>query len=787
MSGLPTWTILVPTLGQRRALFERLMAALLPQTEPYHGRVKVRAWWNNGAPSLPEIRQHLVESVATDYLSFIDDDDLVPAYFVEEVMSALAGRPDYVGWQVHYVSNGRDHGLVDHSLKHGGWREVKEPSYALLRDISHINPMRTDAARRGDFRVANRGQVEDKPWADQIRQSGELKTEVYIGKPMYEYLYDRRTTAWRSPQKVRDTGMARSSISHPNFEWAAEVKELAIIVPSRSRPENVAKVAAAWEATGARAQADLVFALDDDDPRIEDYDRAIAALPWVKSVAYDTWTPMVPKLDRTARALATRYWALGFAGDDHLPRTDGWAGRYIDALHTLKTGMVYADDGYHGGKLSTEWAVTSDVVRALDRMIPAPVEHLYCDNAIMELFGAAGALKYLGDVTIEHMHPVAGKADSDEQYKRVNSSEQYGRDRSAYQAWKTGLMGEQLAAVRSLYPNRPDVRLAARRPQPQRTPRMSRRSPLPRRIREIRSVTPDDIGLTLADFSRLVPEDQAIVEIGVHRARTTLLMSWGAREGAGAHVWGIDPWDSDGNVYGNDLGDQRGLKNWARYHVMALGYSNHITLIQGFSTEIAGSWDGSRIGLLFIDGDHSYEGAMADVLAWAPHLAAGARIAVDDYGHPEYPGVKQAIDELVEAGKLTKVEVFHDRLAVTALVQDRQVGLVPARPTEEEYADLPVLDIAAITSEGVSPSPEPAAEPDDVDQLFADVKPADLWDPAVVHQGELQGMPSNVTVGTSVDDLTLPDLRALAKQRGIVLGRRKDLKSEVIQALRDGA
>src|SRR5690606_27245307 len=40
-----------------------------------------------------------------------------------------------------------------------------------------------------------------------------------------------------------------------------------------------------------------------------------------------------------------------------------------------------------------------------------------------------------------------------------------------------------------------------------------------------------------------VPAEQAIVEIGVYRARTTCWLASGAQSGHGAHVWGVDPWD----------------------------------------------------------------------------------------------------------------------------------------------------------------------------------------------------------------------------------------------------
>src|SRR5690606_17962121 len=78
-------------------------------------------------------------------------------------------------------------------------------------------------------------------------------------------------------------------------------------------------------------------------------------------------------------------------------------------------------------------------------------------------------------------------------------------------------------------------------------------------------------------------------------------------------------------------------------------------------------WTGPRIGLIYIDGDHSFEGAVDDFEAWRPHLAADAVIAFDDYGAPSLPGVKQAVDYLVAEGRITEPEVVGGRLAISRL------------------------------------------------------------------------------------------------------------------------
>jgi hypothetical protein len=54
--------------------------------------------------------------------------------------------------------------------------------------------------------------------------------------------------------------------------------------------------------------------------------------------------------------------------------------------------------------------------------------HLYFDNFVKQLGIDLSALIYLPDVIIEHLHPVAGKAEMDEGYARVNQPKWYEED-----------------------------------------------------------------------------------------------------------------------------------------------------------------------------------------------------------------------------------------------------------------------------------------------------------------------------------------------------------------------
>lgn len=218
----PSWTILVPTLGERRALFQRLMAGLLPQLDPYGGRVRVLGWHNDGSPSLPKIRQRMVETAGTEYVSFVDDDDLVSPQYVSEIVRALQDRPDYVGFQVQCYSDGRPIGVAYHSLEFSTWRNLTS---RYERDISHLNPIRTVLALRADFSRTRSGGAEDRAWADQLRRARVLRTQAVIPRILYHYLYSTSRAVgvgsrWSAPRRI--TPGERATVTSPYFTWSPD-------------------------------------------------------------------------------------------------------------------------------------------------------------------------------------------------------------------------------------------------------------------------------------------------------------------------------------------------------------------------------------------------------------------------------------------------------------------------------------------------------------------------------------------------------------------------------------
>lgn len=79
------------------------------------------------------------------------------------------------------------------------------------------------------------------------------------------------------------------------------------------------------------------------------------------------------------------------------------------------------------------------------------------------------------------------------------------------------------------------------------------------------------------------------------------------------------------------------------------------TQILGDSKEVGAIWKWGEIDLLFIDGDHSYEGCRGDLAAWLPHLKPGGWLLVHDYDGKFWPDVTRVMDELENQGSFGMV------------------------------------------------------------------------------------------------------------------------------------
>ncbi len=82
---------------------------------------------------------------------------------------------------------------------------------------------------------------------------------------------------------------------------------------------------------------------------------------------------------------------------------------------------------------------------------------------------------------------------------------------------------------------------------------------------------------------------------------------------------------------------------------------SRIRLLQARTEEGPAALSDSRpplVDVLFLDGDHGRDGAIAAFAAWRPALADDAVVAFHDYGDPAWPGVEEAVTELGLRGEV---------------------------------------------------------------------------------------------------------------------------------------
>ncbi len=131
----------------------------------------------------------------------------------------------------------------------------------------------------------------------------------------------------------------------------------------------------------------------------------------------------------------------------------------------------------------------------------------------------------------------------------------------------------------------------------------------------------------LHKLATTAPSNGVIVEIGSYIGKSTIFLAAGAMAGHGQKVYAIDPHE---NTYEHQ---QPGVPS----NTLAQFYANlkaaeveqQVVQITDFSTHVAPTWK-EPIAMLFIDGDHRYEPAKADLKMFEQFCMDGAIIAMHD-------------------------------------------------------------------------------------------------------------------------------------------------------------
>jgi predicted O-methyltransferase YrrM len=129
-------------------------------------------------------------------------------------------------------------------------------------------------------------------------------------------------------------------------------------------------------------------------------------------------------------------------------------------------------------------------------------------------------------------------------------------------------------------------------------------------------------GKALFEAAAAVPGGQAVVEVGSHRGKSTILLASGLRDDV--TLTAVDPFDDP--RWG---GGPESLSVF-QANLERAGVADKVSLFRGLSRDAAREWAGPPVGLAWIDGAHDLASVLVDLDGWDRHVADGGTLMVHD-------------------------------------------------------------------------------------------------------------------------------------------------------------
>ena len=156
--------------------------------------------------------------------------------------------------------------------------------------------------------------------------------------------------------------------------------------------------------------------------------------------------------------------------------------------------------------------------------------------------------------------------------------------------------------------------------------------------RAAKGFMPDDEGLALHTAGRDAASVGPLLEVGSYCGKSAVYLGAAARAG-GTVVFSVDHhrgseenqagWEHhDPEVVDPETGRMDTLPFFRRT-IERAGLEDAVVAVVGDSSTIAENWR-TPLGLVFVDGGHALDVALADYEAWSPYVAAGGVLVFHD-------------------------------------------------------------------------------------------------------------------------------------------------------------
>jgi predicted O-methyltransferase YrrM len=157
---------------------------------------------------------------------------------------------------------------------------------------------------------------------------------------------------------------------------------------------------------------------------------------------------------------------------------------------------------------------------------------------------------------------------------------------------------------------------------------------------------PDDEGLALHEAGVAGARVGPLLEVGTYCGKSAIYLGAAARLGDTV-LYTVDHHrGSEENQAGWEHHDERLVDPrtgrmdtlpWFRRTIEEAGLEDVVVAVIGHSTSVARNW-GTGLGMLFIDGGHAFDVALADYEGWSPHVLPGGLLVFHDIFEDESDG-----------------------------------------------------------------------------------------------------------------------------------------------------
>jgi MMP 1-O-methyltransferase len=160
-------------------------------------------------------------------------------------------------------------------------------------------------------------------------------------------------------------------------------------------------------------------------------------------------------------------------------------------------------------------------------------------------------------------------------------------------------------------------------------------------------------GRFLALAAAVGPETGAILEIGSFKGKSTVGLATVARHYGSGPIVAVDPHTSPASTDPDLHGASTSFDDFQN-SLRTAGVEDAVEVHRAYSGDLAKTWT-RPIRLLWIDGDHTYAGAHADLDLYQPFLVDGAIVALHDALHPFDGPIRVMVEHILTSEKFGPV------------------------------------------------------------------------------------------------------------------------------------